>query len=481
MTPQKCVSYCLPVVLSFTVLLTACGGGGSTSSGNGGGGGTTPPSTANEWTWMGGSNAVGTKFGGAKGVYGSVGVASASDVPGGREFASSWTDSSGNFWLFGGMGYDANGTLAFGLNDLWEYSPTTKMWTWVSGSSTAPSANGSQPGVYGTEGVPAASNVPGGRFGAVSWIDASGNLWLFGGNGQDAPTGFLNDLWQFNPSTKEWTWVSGSNTGSMPGGNAVYGTEGVAAPGNVPGSREASANWIDTSGNLWLFGGSDLNDLWEFNPSSKEWTWVTGSSSVNGVPDCLAGVYGTLGVAAVGNTPGGRGETESNSTSWTDNNGNFWLFGGYDCQGALNDLWEFSPSTKEWTWISGSDTAGTSGVYGTMGTGSTTNVPGARANAISWIDTGGNLWLFGGGGQFNDLWEFNPAAKTWTWMSGSNTSNASGVYGTLGSASTANVPGGREGAVSWRDGSGNLWLFGGLGYDSTGTVGYLNDLWRYEP
>jgi N-acetylneuraminic acid mutarotase len=138
-----------------------------------------------------------------------------------------------------------------------------------------------------------------------------------------------------------------------------------------------------------------------------------------------------------------------------------------------------------WTWVSGSNTVNAQGDYGTLGVADPANVPGARSNAISWIDTNGNLWLFGGSNQFkpqlNDLWKFNPAAKTWTWMSGSNVSNASGVYGKLGSASAGNVPGGRIGAVSWRDNSGNLWLFGGLGYDSKGTVGYLNDLWRYEP
>jgi N-acetylneuraminic acid mutarotase len=91
------------------------------------------------------------------------------------------------------------------------------------------------------------------------------------------------------------------------------------------------------------------------------------------------------------------------------------------------------------------------------------------------------LWLFGGGGQFNDLWKFSPTTKEWTWVSGSNTGNVSGIYGTQGVAAASNVPGGREGSVSWIDSNGNLWLFGGIGYDSTGTVGYLNDLWRYQP
>lgn len=133
-----------------------------------------------------------------------------------------------------------------------------------------------------------------------------------------------------------------------------------------------------------------------------------------------------------------------------------------------------------WTWVSGSDTGGASGVYGTLGVASSSNVPGGRTSPVGWIDSSGDLWLFGGD-QFNDLWEFNPSAKTWAWMSGSNAENASGVYGTLGVASTSNAPGGRYLAVSWTDSSGNLWLFGGMGYDSTGTVGYLNDLWRYQP
>jgi hypothetical protein len=35
--------------------------------------------------------------------------------------------------------------------------------------------------------------------------------------------------------------------------------------------------------------------------------------------------------------------------------------------------------------------------------------------------------------------------------------------------------------VSWVDAAGNLWFFGGDGYDSTGAQGYLNDLWEFEP
>ena len=59
----------------------------------------------------------------------------------------------------------------------------------------------------------------------------------------------------------------------------------------------------------------------------------------------------------------------------------------------------------------------------------------------------------------------------WTWMSGNNTVNALGVYGTQGVASVTNTPGSRSYAVTWIDATGNFWLFGGRGYNSAGTLG----------
>ncbi len=451
---------------------------------------------------MGGSN---MRVGTSSAVYGTLGVASTANIPGGRDFGASWTDSSGNFWLFGGGQVDPLGTMG-PQNDLWEYSPMSKEWTWVSGSNSVP---GSQKGVYGTEGTAAASNVPGGRNSLASWIDANHNLWLFGGAGFDSngQAGGLNDLWEFNPTTKQWTWVSGSNRVN---GQSVYGTMGVAAAANVPGARNGAVSWTDRSGNFWLFGGNGFdnngnlgrfNDLWEFNPTTKQWTWVSGGTTVNG-----KGVYGMLGAAAASNAPGAR----QNAVSWTDGSGNLWLFGGlgYDSTGSefdLNDLWEFSPTSKEWTWVSGSSAVSgvapgglcAAGVYGTEGASAGANVPGGRNGAVSWMDASGNLWLFGGlgcdasgtSGSLNDLWEYSAANKSWTWQSGSSsvgaaqggTGGPAGSYGTEGTPATANTPGGRDGAVVWTDASGSFWLFGGDGHDSTGAYGFLDDLWSYTP
>ena len=60
------------------------------------------------------------------------------------------------------------------LNDLWKFDG--KYWTWISGSNDT-----DQDGNYGQKGVAAATNIPGARVGAVSWIDIINNLWLFGG------------------------------------------------------------------------------------------------------------------------------------------------------------------------------------------------------------------------------------------------------------------------------------------------------------
>ena len=290
-------------------------------------------------------------------------------------------------------------------------------------------------------------------------------------------------------AANQWTWMGGSNTAvnTNSGIAAVYGTMGVPAPGNYPGSKVGPSSWTDNEGNFWLFGGTGAwsNELWEFNPATKEWTWVGGNGSTVGEYGYTV-VYGTLGVPSAANEPGYR----DFAASWTDSSGNLWLFGGFGQSatnsGYLNDLWEFNPTTNEWTWMAGSSTVPTSqggqpGVYGTLGIPAAGNVPGGREEATSWKDIGGNLWLFGGygvdsngnEGVLNDLWKFNPATHEWVWMGGSSTANQySSVYGVLGTPAAGNIPGGRAGAAGWVDSSGNFWLFSGFG---------LNDLWSFNP
>jgi N-acetylneuraminic acid mutarotase len=453
--------------MACLALLSACGDKGST------------PTGAFESTWVSGEKTVNHA-----GTYGTRGTAAAANVPGSRSGAVSWIDTNGSLWLFGGWGRDSAGNYGY-LNDLWKFDPTGTAWTWISGSDTIDEA-----GVYGSLGAASPSNVPGARTGASSWRDDSGAFWLFGGTGLDAASavGRLNDLWKFDPAALEWTWVSGGEAYGLAG---VYGTQGIADPANVPGARTEAMSWNDAAGHLWLFGGlgrgpdvnsGKLNDLWEFDPATGQWTWVSGTSALD-----QEGVYGTLGTPSVSNVPGAR----SGSVTWIDAGGRLWLFGGNgtsltSAAGHLNDLWKYDPATLEWTWVAGGSGINAAGTYGTINTAASTNIPGARDAALSWIDSSGDLWLFGGHGYdaagstgyLNDLWKFDPSALQWTWEFGNNAASKPGLYGTLGTASSSNNPGGKGSAVGWMDAGGNFWIFGGDGIDSASSAGYLNDLWK---
>jgi hypothetical protein len=37
-----------------------------------------------------------------------------------------------------------------------------------------------------------------------------------------------------------------------------------------------------------------LNDLWEYNPSTSEWAWMSGSKTINENTYGNPGIYGTL-------------------------------------------------------------------------------------------------------------------------------------------------------------------------------------------
>ena len=477
------------LLLIAIAALGSCGGGSSGCNVN-----CTSSSPTSSWTWVGGSNQTG-----ALGVYGTKGSSSATNIPGSRYISISWTDSSGNLWMFGGW----NGTTTF-LNDLWKYSPGTNLWTWVSGSSAANAS-----GIYGIQGISSARNVPGARMGAVSWHDSSGNLWLYGGYGFDELNllpGTLNDLWKFSITTNEWTWVSGSkSTGASP----AYGAKDVASTSNTPGGLLGAIGWTSKDGHLWFFGGaSDLattttyNNLWEFNPGDSTWTFRSGAGKTgSSYSTNVSGTYEVQGIATSTTVPGSR----LDAISWLDSSGNLWLFGGSgfdglgNPQGILNDLWKYSPTTKQWVWMSGDRRYKAYGVYGSQGEASPNNVPGARFHRtpFSWIDAGGSLWMFGGDGNgastppppvlpgtasyLNDLWKYTPTNNQWTWMGGSSEINGIGVYGSMGMLASTNQPGGRKDSIGWTDLSGNLWIFGGFGYDATNSAGYLNDLWKYIP
>ena len=362
----------------------------------------------------------------AAGSYGAQGTPAAGNLPGARHGSMIWLDSGGHVWMFGGTGRDqtVGGANNLPLDDLWMYDPGTREWTFEGGLQVGVTSVFGN-GTYGTLGTADPSNLPGARAAASTWTDSSGKFWMFGGVYVDPSNGALsyyNDVWVYDPGTHLWTWVSGTDQLNQ---NAVTSGPGVPAVSNVPGGRFSAASWQDSNGKFWLFGGGGydisgnanpdvLSDLWMFDPTGLTWTLEGGSSVTQTV-----GTYGTQGTAALANLPGARGA----ATVWTDSAGQIWLFGGNGfgavgtTKGLLNDLWNFNPTTMQWTWISGGQTTNdvSSANYGTLGTPAPGNQPGDRAGASGWIDSTGNLWMFGGlgydssgahFGDLNDFWKF---------------------------------------------------------------------------
>jgi len=361
-------------------------------------------------------------------------------------------------------------------------------WTWMAGSNLTDQFGSPQPVPTVPPAPPPAcppvsTFTPGGNNYSATWTDNSGNLWLLTGDVFSSTTpplsnmpGFFNELWEFTGTA--------NYRGSC--GNAWKLVRPANPPtGPTPPGRWGAITWTDPgTGNLWLFGGQDgslafLNDLWEYNIATNTWAYHAGGGN-------QPGVYGTQGTASASNLPGGRWGASARRDPVS---GTVWLFGGFGCDSTgpgcsnllLNDLWKYSGG--QWTWVSGANTGNQAGTYGTQGTAAAGNVPPGRQASVAWVDNIGNFWMFGGftsgTNGFNDLWKFDPVATQWTWVSGSKGATSTpGNYGTQGIAASTNVPGARWISAAWSDIHGNLWLFGGQGFDATGN-GSLGDLWEF--
>jgi type IX secretion system substrate protein/galactose oxidase-like protein len=343
----------------------------------------------NEWTWMKGSGIPNDP-----GNYGIQGIPSPSNNPPAKGYGiASWTDTLGNLWMFGG-----GGTIIH--NDLWKYEIGTNEWTWMKGSNIA-----SQTGVYGTQGIADTGNYPGFRWEAVAtWTDNSGDLWLFGGYSG----GRFSDLWKYHIASNQWAWMKGSQIMNE---LVNYGTIGIEDSLNTPGGRSSYSRWKDKQGNLWLFAGvkassTPFNDLWRYNPITNNWTWMGGSMTTN-----AQGFYGTKCVPFSGNVPGVRYE---NRACWTDQNGNFWAFGGgtgSSFSPIWNDLWVYCVETNQWIWQSGDSISNPAGNWGTQGVSGPANKPNGRGGNIAWKNNNDNLYFFGGSTSgfptlYNDIWKY---------------------------------------------------------------------------
>jgi len=109
-----------------------------------------------------------------------------------------------------------------------------------------------------------------------------------------------------------------------------------------------------------------------------------------------------------------------------------------------------------WTWVSGNNSIGVPGKYPLQYTGNTTNY------------------------QTNSTNSTNYQTNSTNYQTNSTNSTQHGQHG-INITEYIGYPGSRYGAAYSIDLNGNFWLFGGFGADVNGEIGYLNDLWMYNP
>lgn len=314
----------------------------------------------NQWKWI---NTAGTPSVNVAGDY----VAAGGVYPGSRQGGVTWTDPvTGEFWLFGGVGYDSAGTFNV-LNDLWMYDGS---WHFIGGPTVASDA-----GTYVAQGSP---GWPAARRDGCAWVDRSGQFWLFAGQRQPvfAGTGYLNDLWKYDSGTNTWTWVKGSSTPDVIA--SVKGASGVLDAANTPNSRSSPGTVSMPDGTLLMFGGISgtttfYNEIWRWDWVTEQWAWIRGGIS--------AGNYGTKGEGDVARTPGGR---FTPSVFAGTNNETLWVFGGGGTAAAANgrlaDLWryDFAPLPQD---KYDTDTDGLDDLWEITYFGDTTTVVNGNADA----------------------------------------------------------------------------------------------------
>ncbi|HEY4055080.1 MAG TPA: kelch repeat-containing protein [Kofleriaceae bacterium] len=224
--------------------------------------------------------------------------------------------------------------------------------------------------------------------------------------------------------------------------------------------------------------GEDGGALAPWPTLDGEWTWMSGSTVGDTGP-----VYGTQNVAAATNAPSSR----DNGAFWRSGS-TLWMFGGIGMnatqQGLLADTWSYDIPTGEWTWRGGSTAVNDAGSYGTRGVPAATNLPSARNDVAMWKASDTELWMFGGNlGSgvpvlADDVWRLDATTGVWTWMSGTQSTNAIATYGTRGVEAPTNDPGARSAVLTWPTNDG-FYLYGGGGFPRNASIEYMSDLWKY--
>ena len=311
-------------------------------------------------------------------------------------------------------------------------------------------------------------------------------------------------IYCFILSLTVWTWIGGSDHKNQH--TTLDGSEAY------PGSRDGATSWLDSNATLWMFGGKGygikrlssaniptLDEFWSFDIKTRHWNFHPFDNKTSNSlkpPPCFGCVSCSYKNKAVIFGPSRTFIFDMERKSWTalPNNtvfpnprsqaahwcdtkkGVMWMFGGAKSNNKkLHDFWKFSFKDLQWKEIKPKNNKSI--------------IPGKCSKATTWMHPSGTLYMFGGscpGLPASHFWSYLPGTLQWTKLGGTaDSTKCAGTYGRQGIASKKSYPGCREGAASWIDKQGNLWMFGGSGFDNFSTTafatpGLLSDLWLYN-
>ena len=331
-----------------------------------------------QWLWIGGDS-----LRRQAGVYGQIGVPAAGNFPGARSKAVSWVDQDGNFWLFGGLGFDEDGNVGV-LNDLWKFDYQSKLWTWMNGSTKRNGAAITNSSLQ---------NTPAARSEAVVWTNSQGHTYLFGGYGY-APfsgTKYYNDFWKWDGV--QWRHLNGdvlnfnikaNYQASYPGGRSK-----MVAAGNDEGFFMYGGSGINYYNN-----NADLAELWYYKEGSNTWTLKHSDFSVH--PTSYEKTI-TLNHSMV--KPGVR----KHSVAWVDGS-KFYVMGGettdqFYSSFTDNRIWQWDDAASRWAFVQGSFHYITDSITHNINRPNEYafwNMPGAHSNALAWRDNNGAFHIYSG-------------------------------------------------------------------------------------
>ena len=383
-------------------------------------------------------------------------------APGARHaFGMVWDSVRRKAVLFGGRQTDTASATGTPKQDTWEWDGTASAWTERTAAGTKPSPR------YGH---------------AMAYDGRRGKIVLFGGF--DVRTGGgLSDLWDLDPTTFSWTERATSNESVSPDGlmyaslvsddaggrlELVAGAD-VRAPrptGGPSGSNGFDDHsygqrgiWeLDPAGPQFIdrSPGSDIPDhishpAFAYNPATGKTYLFSGDNGGSHDPETCGwdGKSWSCLKASTSDSPNSWGPTEA-AMAYDPARKSLILFGGYESE--YNRGYGIRGNG---TWELGAD-----GIWNQLTPASS---PPARTRHRMVTDTTRKkILLFGGDWRYNDVWEWDGAAVTWT--------NRTPPVST-------NVPAPRDfPLLSYDEGRQKMFLFDGHGNTSSPTA-----YWEWDP